>query len=50
MKSQLNQHKKKFKQLLKYVKSTKEYALIYSKQNGKPVLQGFSDADHAGDL
>ena len=37
------------KQLLKYVKATRDYSLIYPKI-GNPILTGYSDSDHAGDL
>ena len=37
------------KQLLKYIKSTRDYALIYPKLNST-VVTGYSDSDHAGDL
>ena len=37
------------KQLIKYIKSTRNYALIYPKTNST-IINGFSDSDHAGDL
>jgi len=37
------------KQLLKYVESSRDYSLIYPKNNSI-VLTGFTNSDHAGDL
>ena len=37
------------KMLLKYLKTTREYSLIYPNQN-TTILTGYSDSDHAGDL
>ena len=37
------------KQLLRYIKSTRDYALVYPK-NGSTILTGYCDSDHAGDL
>ena len=37
------------KQLLKYIKCTRNYSLIYKKQNST-ILTRYSDSDHAGDL
>ena len=37
------------KQLLKYIKSTRNYALIYPKSN-TTIVTGYSDSDHAGYL
>ena len=42
-------HWRYLKQLLKYVKTTRDYALIYPNANST-VLTGYSDSDHAGDL
>lgn len=42
-------HWRFIKQLLKYIKSTRDYSLIYPKQN-VITLTGYSDSDHAGDL
>ena len=35
--------------LMQYVKSTRDYKLIYPNLN-KTILTGYSDSDHAGDL
>ncbi len=42
-------HWRYVKHLLKYVKTTRDYALIYPKSN-TTTLTGYSDSDHAGDL
>ena len=42
-------HWRYVKQLLKYIKSTRDCSLIYPKMN-TTVLKGYSDSDHAGDL
>ena len=36
------------KQLLKYIKSTRDYSLVYPQLNSTTAI-GYSDADHAGD-
>ena len=42
-------HWRYVKQLLKYIKSTRNYALYYPKLN-TTVVTGYSDSDHAGEL
>jgi len=42
-------HWRHVKQLLRYVKSTRDYALIFPRSNST-TLSGYSDSDHAGDL
>lgn len=42
-------HLRFVKQLLKYVKSTRDYSLVHP-NCGSTVLTGYSDSDHAGDL
>ena len=37
------------KNLLKYIKSTRNYSLIYP-NHGTTIISGYSDSDHAGDL
>jgi len=42
-------HRRFVKQLLRNVKSTRDYALIFPRSNSM-TLTGYSDSDHAGDL
>ena len=42
-------HWRHVKQLLRYIKSTRNYALIYPKLSSMQLI-GYSDSDHAGDL
>lgn len=37
------------KQLLKYIKTTRDYCLLYLRI-GETIITGYSDSDHAGDL
>lgn len=38
------------KRIMRYVKGTVEYGLVYSKNSGNSILTGFSDSDLAGHL
>ena len=49
MKKPLEKHWRFVKQVLKYIKSTRNFSLIYQKSNLNN-LTGYSDYDHAGDL
>ncbi len=49
MKQPREKHWRFVVQLLKYVKSTRDYSLVYPNSNNT-ILTGYSDSDHAGDL
>jgi len=43
-------HQNVVKQILRYLRGTLEYGLVYTQQKKSEVLVGFSDSDHAGDV
>lgn len=43
-------HMNAVKRILRYVKGTLEFGLIYSKKSGNHMLSGFSDSDFAGNV
>jgi hypothetical protein len=43
-------HWRFLKRLLKYVKTTRDYSLVYSKSDSKPSLIGFTDSDFGSNL
>lgn len=43
-------HQNAVKKILRYVKGTLDYGLVYAKDSGNNVLTGFSDSDLAGQL
>lgn len=44
------QHWALVKQILRYVRGTISYGCVYRAGSGEPVVVGFSDSDHAGDV
>ncbi|XP_028556557.1 uncharacterized protein LOC114581179 [Dendrobium catenatum] len=45
-----SEHLAAVKRILRYVKGTTEYGLVYPKRQTEGGLIGFSDSDHAGDI
>lgn len=43
-------HQNAVKRILRYIKGTLDYGLIYSKQGGNNILTGYSNNDLAGNL
>ena len=43
-------HYKVVKQILRYLKGTTDFGLVYSRGGAKEVLTGYTDSDLAGDL
>lgn len=41
-------HLNAVKRILRYIKGTLEFGLVYSKDGGNNMLSGYSDSDHAG--
>lgn len=50
MEQPTTQHLNAVKRILRYVKGTQNYGLIYSKKGGNNILTGYSDSDLAGGL
>lgn len=43
-------HYKAVKRILRYVKGTLDYGIVYSQGTGNYLLSGYSDSDHAGSV
>ena len=43
-------HQRAVKQILRYLKGTVDYGLVYTQEGKQEVLVGYSDSDHAGDI
>lgn len=43
-------HYNAVKRILRYIKGTPEYGLVYSQGTGNYLLSGYSDSDHAGSV
>jgi hypothetical protein len=43
-------HQRAVKQILRYLKGTVEYGLVYTQEGKQEVLVAYSDSDHAGDV
>jgi len=43
-------HQRAVKQILRYLKGTIDYGLVYTQEGKQEVLVGYSDSDHAGDV
>ena len=43
-------HQDAVKRVLRYLKGTLDYGLVYTKENSNNMLTGYSDSDHAGQM
>lgn len=43
-------HYNAIKRVLRYIKGTLDYGLVYRRGTGNYILSGYSDSDHAGSV